>query len=507
MSNHPHIQLLTDSEIQDIYSIPTFNLTDRQYYFSLNEKEKQCFEKYKTIKSKVYFILLLGYFKASKQLHKFTFDTVGQDYHYIIQNHFPQYSDKPLSGQVWKENYRQQKADVLHLTDHQEWSEQFKTTAFNHLIKLIRLYPKGHDTLREFCLFLEKRRIILPSYRTLQNIFTQLFKHEKDRLNALIEKLPKSVKDDMGSLLINDEGITQLNIIRTDQKDFNYRSIRSELKKVNQLTTLYQAGKTWLPSLKLSDNAIRYYAMLTEQYTASRLRRLSQSQQYFHTLCFIHYRYQEIMDNLITSFLVHVCGLRDEAREYAREKENEHAREMVMNFPKLVEFLHWFSAGNIKPTTTCRSFIKKGFSILPKVKQRELAAFIEGHTFDNQAIRWEFYQQSSNKIARYLRPILLAVDFDFYKSNSLTMALIETLRDFYSSGSKSPKLLPKHLSKKLLAKIPLGILAMLRDNSKKIHPAKFEFYVYEKIYHQMDRGRLVSVTNQLAIPIFHANDI
>ncbi|MCP4475529.1 MAG: hypothetical protein GY821_13390 [Gammaproteobacteria bacterium] len=84
---------------------------------------------------------------------------------------------------------------------------------------------------------------------------------------------------------------------------------------------------------------------------------------YLHILCFVSLRYQEIMDNLITSFLIHICILLDEAREYAREKENEHAREIVMNFPKLVEFLRWFSAGSIKSTTTCRSFIKKGFSI------------------------------------------------------------------------------------------------------------------------------------------------
>ncbi|MCP4474299.1 MAG: hypothetical protein GY821_06985 [Gammaproteobacteria bacterium] len=82
-----------------------------------------------------------------------------------------------------------------------------------------------------------------------------------------------------GLLPLNSVPCLASHIIRTDQKDFNYRSIRSELKKVNQLTALYQASQTWLPSLQLSDNAVRYCAMLTEQYNASRLRKLSQSQQ------------------------------------------------------------------------------------------------------------------------------------------------------------------------------------------------------------------------------------
>ena len=54
----------------------------------------------------------------------------------------------------------------------------------------------------------------------------------------------------------------------------------------------------FIPTLKLSKNAIRYYADVAEQYAASRLRRLSKPQQWLHAICFVYHRYQQIMDNI-----------------------------------------------------------------------------------------------------------------------------------------------------------------------------------------------------------------
>ena len=44
----------------------------------------------------------------------------------------------------------------------------------------------------------------------------------------------------------------------------------------------------------------------------------------------------------------------------------------------------------------------------------------------------------------------------------------------------------------LIKKIPKGAGELLKssDNSEEINTARFEFYVYDKMYHQLDRGRL-----------------
>ena len=106
--------------------------------------------------------------------------------------------------------------------------------------------------------------------------------------------------------------------------------------------SLYEFSKQFIPTLALSKNAVRYYADLAEQYAASRLRRLSQEQQWLQALCFIHHRYQQIMDNLITSFIYHVNLILELGKSYADKALADYKSGLFTDFSKLSKFLKWF---------------------------------------------------------------------------------------------------------------------------------------------------------------------
>jgi len=57
--------------------------------------------------------------------------------------------------------------------------------------------------------------------------------------------------------------------IRMDQKDFSYTALKLEVKKSEKIKELYRLCKTLVPSLQISNNAVRYYGSLAEQYTPS----------------------------------------------------------------------------------------------------------------------------------------------------------------------------------------------------------------------------------------------
>ena len=59
---------------------------------------------------------------------------------------------------------------------------------------------------------------------------------------------------------------------------------KAEVDKALGIAGLYAFAKDFLPGLKISKNAIRYYADLAEQYAASRLGRLSRPQQSLQAL-------------------------------------------------------------------------------------------------------------------------------------------------------------------------------------------------------------------------------
>jgi hypothetical protein len=334
------INLLSDQEIEAIYAIPEFNKAERVLYFSLTDEEMLFVKKYRTMKGQIYFIRLLGYFKAKQQFYKFN---LGQDNdsQFILGKYFEEYLSG-LTGQIDFKTYQKQKTDILLLFGFKDWLPMHEPKIQLHLSELIKLYPKGHDALRQLLNYFSNQQIVLPSYRTIQDMFTNAYSMEDARLDGLISVIPESKKEQLSVLINKDDGITPLNAIRLDQKNFKYKAIKAEVDKALGLAELYEFAKSFLPSLKISKNSIRYYADLAEQYAASRLRRLSKPQQWLQALCFVYHRYQQIMDHLITSFIYHTRGIMNEGKIYAEKAMAEHSSGLVVDLPKLARFLKWF---------------------------------------------------------------------------------------------------------------------------------------------------------------------
>ena len=77
--------------------------------------------------------------------------------------------------------------------------------------------------------------------------------------------MPKGQHEKLSDLIKREDGITKLNIIRSDQKNFRYIPIKEEAAKAYEIAELYKFAKEFIPTLQLSKNAIRYYADLAEQ--------------------------------------------------------------------------------------------------------------------------------------------------------------------------------------------------------------------------------------------------
>lgn len=486
MTNIKRIYLLSEAEIIDLYIRPDFNNGERKLYFTINERELHSLNQYSNIKTRIYFILQLGYFKAKHQFFKFKFEDVRADVEYILSKFFKGAETK-LSGKISRNYIKQQKNNILQLFAYQDWSSKFESQIESHICDLLRYYPKGHSALRQLLSYFDNRQIVIPTYRKLQDMFSVAFSTEEKRLNPIILSIPESKQEQLSALIDKDDGITQLNIIRADQKDFQYTAIRAEVEKAQGIADLYEFTKDFIPILKLSKNAIRYYADVAEQYAASRLRRLSRPQQWLHAICFVYHRYQQIMDNLIISFMYHTRDAMEAGKTYAEVAMMKHSAGLVVDFPKLAKFLKWFPKRNKELTHD--ELNQAAYKILPETQFPALAEFLDGNTFDKKAAKWEFYLKSSRVYSLYLRPILMAVPFVFYKENSQIMELINLLKTHYASG-KPPSAFK--LFDDLGFTVPKSMIKYLKKEptDKQIDPHLFEFFVYQKMYHQLERGRL-----------------
>ncbi len=487
MEKIAHIQLLSHTEVADLYARPEFSPDEQEIYFSVSNKSEQiALDQNASIRTRVYFILQLGYFKATQQFFNCNFEDVNEDTQFILRT-FCNEAELVLSGRISRDSIRTQKQTILALFNYRDWSSKYNPQIEAHICELLRYYPKGHSAFRQLLGYFEHQQIVIPNYRNFQAMFTKAFSVEENRLNLITLAIPVYQQEQLSALINREDGVSQLNIIRADQKDFHYTAVKTEVEKAEKIAELYVFSKNFIPTLQLSHNAIRYYADVAELYAASRLRRLSKPQQWLHALCFVYYRYQKIMDNLIVSFMYHTRDTLGDGKTYAEKALLAYSSHIVADFPKLAQFLKWFPTRDKQLTHDELNLA--AYNILPEVQFASLAEFLEGNRFDKEAAKWEFYAKTSRRWSIYLRPILMAVPFAFYKENSRIMEMINLLKTHYAS-EKSPSTL--HLSNKLELLIPKSMMQYLKrkPTDEYVDPHLFEFFVYQKMYHQLERGTL-----------------
>ena len=514
------IHLLPENKINELYNIPNFTDQEMEIFFSLSADDHLLLTKYKTIKLKIYFIIQLGYFRATQQFYDFSLENIPKEVLYVAKLYF----DLPLkniNNKPYRTIIKSQQAIILNLYDYRDWSPSLSPQIETHLCELIMYYPKPEVATLELFKYFEQIKVVIPSYRVLQDIFSKVLSEHEAKLNNLILSIPEDIQKQLSKIIDrhhsdidevqdsqdntqnnankeneserehedHDDIIMELSNIRYDQKDFKYTAVRLEIKKVQKIKPLYEFGKLFLPTLNISKNSIGYYADLTHNYSTSRLKKLIKPQQYLYVLCFIHHRYQQFMDNLIITFGHHVNLLLEKAKAYAEDECLKHSASLVLEFPKLAKFLHWFPEEENKQNLNYPQLTKEAYQILPKDQFTSMASFIEGKIFDKTKAKWQYYQDSSSALARYLRPIMLHVDFILMNHKSNLPSLMQLLKNHYLSN-KNPGSLKISSNTSLIKEKSIIEYLKNTDNPDYFDPYRLEFYVYEKMFHHIDKGRL-----------------
>ncbi len=208
MTNLKRIYLLPEAEVADLYARPVFNQNEQQLYFELTQVELDTLGQFGTIKTKVHFILQLAYFKAKNQFFTFTFDDVRADVDYVLAKFFKK-TDVVFQGNITRQRINQQKQIILNLFDYQAWSVEQAIQVEAHIGELLRYYPKSHDAFRQLLVYLDNQKIVIPTYRSLQDMFTQSFANERDRLDQLILLMPHGQQEQLSELIDREDGVNK----------------------------------------------------------------------------------------------------------------------------------------------------------------------------------------------------------------------------------------------------------------------------------------------------------
>ena len=82
------LRILSDDEIDMLYGRPCFTEEEREEYFALSAEENAALAQLHSIKSRMFFILQLGYFKAQRMFFTFSLRDAEEDAAHIRQKYF-----------------------------------------------------------------------------------------------------------------------------------------------------------------------------------------------------------------------------------------------------------------------------------------------------------------------------------------------------------------------------------------------------------------------------------
>ena len=478
------LNILTNTEERSLYSTPIFNNEQQEHYFSLSKQENVLIKPL-AYSSKIYFVLINGYFKAKHLFFNITINESMEDINYIIQKIFKQ---RALSNEFKLPSPRTQysiRQMVLEINQFQNISSTDKNKISKHATHLVQQYNKPKDIFYGLVKYIERDRRIIPAYSMMQDIVGEAISTEQFRLSSKLSRLLSNKNQaSLDGLLATEESLYGITALKKDMKNFNYNQIKKEIIKRDKYYDLYLITKSLLPKLNISKGNIAYYASLAHYHSVYKLRRLPKEQAYLYLICYIYHRTQKINDNLVQSFIYQVSKFYNEAISYGRKEYLIYKDRIHYEKEKLGIILSYFADQSLQ-RYKFSTVVKKAYKIMPKETLIKISELFKNQEKKEIGYRWEYFVSKKQSISLNVKPLFMAINFDCDEENNSVMQATHMLKEFFKNKLPLSKLdltlFPDEL-------IPKNIQEHLLDNDG-INPCKYIFLIYYRLMRYINNNK------------------
>jgi TnpA family transposase len=483
------LKILGDDEIEALYGRPHFTDDERLEYFALAPTEKAALEQLHSIKSRIYFILQLGYFKSHHMFFVFDLPDVEEDARFVQGQYFP---DFPLDDlDITKVTRLRQQRVILALFRYRTCDARQRQALAQKAQQAARISAKPVFVFRELLHYLKEQRIVAPGYSFMQDTVSQALTHEQERLAAVIShRLDRSHREALDRLLEDAPELYEITQLRREPKDFSASEIQREIRRGEQIRDLYHLAKSLLPALGISQESVKYYASLVGYYSVYKLKRFEEATAHVYLLCFVYHRYQRVHDNLMSSLIHHVRRYHEAAKTVAKDRVYASRSEGNEDLDRAGQVLKLFTDDGIPPQTPFHQVRAKAFRIL----ERDKIDFVADHIttkmkFDETAFHWEHMDELAHQFKRHVRPLLLAVDWTASAGHTALIEAVTFLKDAFQKG--------RPLSQYPPAAFPLHFIPDTAKRYLYAHDAngqrhvlldRYEFLVYRLLRNGLEAG-------------------
>jgi len=139
--------LLTPTELLDIYSAPILSNAQRHELFTFNEQETKTLKSFKNIKDSIYFAVCLAFFKTKQTLVDFNYQDITTERQYVMKRYFPEHqSPKSLPPRHTKFRIENK---VLILCGYQRFNNTIRDKVKKELFESAVHYPRQRQLCKE----------------------------------------------------------------------------------------------------------------------------------------------------------------------------------------------------------------------------------------------------------------------------------------------------------------------------------------------------------------------
>jgi len=482
------LRILSEQEIDDLYGRPHFTQQERDEYFALSAQEKAALEQFHSYKSKLFFMLQLGYFKARLTFFVFGLKDVEEDAAYLKRRYFPDFND--AGSAIAKGTRLKQQKLILKLCNYRNTDAAIQKNLQVRARQAAAVCSKPVYVFRELMHHLAEQRVVIPAYSTMQDIVGLALAYEQQRLADIVHySVDPSAKSALDRLLADTQGLHEITLLKRDPRDFSNSEIRREVQRGEQMRELYELSQRLLPQLHISNENIRYYATLVDYYSVYKLRQLSGFTVYVYLLCFIQHRYQKLHDNLIQSLLHHVRKYGDDAREAAKDLVYDYRAATNADMTRGGQILKLFTDEGIAGSLFFEEVRRKAFGMLDAARLNAVAEYLIAEAqFDEKAFQWQLLDKAGQRIKLSLRPILQGIQF---AATTADDPLIKAMK-FLEEAARRGKPLAAYKEQDLpLRWVPERMKRYLYEKDgahRRLLANRYEFLLYCQVRNGLESG-------------------
>ncbi|WP_281649109.1 Tn3 family transposase [Parendozoicomonas sp. Alg238-R29] len=477
--NEKRIQILSPNEISELYEQPVFNQVDREDYFSLDDRMMKIVAELEKLETRLYFILLIGYFRAKPVIPKFTLDDVAGDAEHVRKTYFP--DETAALGQLPKSTRSKLVGKMLEALDFTRLSKVHQVSLIARMKDVATICTDPRYIFDEGLAFLGQQRIALPGYTSLQNLVSEALVGEQQRIEAVLSKqMTETTQHKLSKILTTKGALNGLSAYKGSARDFSPSELERELETHQTIKEIYPELKTLITTLELSQGNMAYYASIIQHTSVYKVRRYPQWQGLLYLACFLYFRYRETNDKLVTSFCYLVRKYREGAKAYAQQKIAEELATIREKLTFAGNILRLFVDEGVSDSLPFGEVRKEAFSLVSKEEIDAISQHLNKSDFDQTKHQWEYIDKQSRKVASTLRKLFIAIDVECDTNQIILSEQLEHSRIELAEKRKLTTFNQSFIKKSERT-------YLISDNQ--LHTKRFEFYLYNRISQYLENGK------------------